>query len=73
MNQINESNIRAFNLKWFQKINGNNFHGYTPQSFQNIIGRSYISTHLFQNIQNARLQKQEDESSSGGSSSNQNK
>ena len=43
----------------------------TPQSFQNMMG--YMPTHFFQKIQNARLQKQEDENSSGGSCSNQNK
>ena len=32
-----------------------------------------MPTHVFQIIQNARLQKQEDENNSGGSSSNQNK
>ena len=42
MNQRNESNIRAFNLKQFQEINGNNFNSYTPQSFQYMMGRSYI-------------------------------
>ena len=35
--------------------------------------RSYMPTHLFQNIQNAQLHKQEDENSSGDSGSNQNK
>ena len=46
---------------------------YTAQSFQNMIGRSHLPAHLLQNIQNARLQKQKDENSSGGSTSNQNK
>ena len=73
MNQKNESNIRAFNLKQFQEINGNNFNNYTPQPFQNIMGRSYMPTDLFQNIQNAQLHKQEGQKSSGGSSSSQNK
>ena len=52
MNKKNESNIRAFNLKQFQEINGNNFNSYTPQSFQNMMGISYMPTHLFQNIKN---------------------
>ena len=34
----NEFNIRAFNLKQFQEINGNNFNSYIPQSFQNMMG-----------------------------------
>ena len=34
------------------------FNNYTPQLFQNIIDRSYMPTHLFQNIQNAQLHKQ---------------
>ena len=46
---------------------------YTAQSFQNMMGRGYMPTHLLQNIQNARLQKQNDENSSSGSISNQNK
>ena len=46
------------------------FNSYTPQSIQNMMGRSYMPTHLFQNIQNAQLQKQADENSSGGSSQN---
>ena len=33
-----------------------------------MVGRSYMPSHLFQNIQNAQLDKQEDENSSGGSS-----
>ena len=40
MSQKNESNVRAFNLKYFQEINVNNFNSYTPQSFQNVMGRS---------------------------------
>ena len=38
-----------------------------------MMGRGYMPTHLLQNIQNARLQKQNDENSSSGSISNQNK
>ena len=37
---------------------GKNFNNYTPQLFQNMIDRSYMPTHLFQNIQNAQLHKQ---------------
>ena len=33
-----------------------------------MVGRSYMPSHLFQNIQNAQLHKQEDENSSGDSS-----
>ena len=39
-------------LKCFQEINGNDFNSCTPQSFQNMMGRSYMPTHLFQNVQN---------------------
>ena len=46
MNQINESNIRAFKSKEFQEINGNNFNSYTPQSLQNMMVRSYILKHV---------------------------
>ena len=38
-----------------------------------MMGRSNMPNHLFQNIQNVQLHKQEDANSSGGSSSNQNK
>ena len=38
-----------------------------------MMGRSYMPTHLFPNIQNAQPYKQKDENSSDGSSSNQNK
>ena len=31
---------------------------FTRQLFQNMIGRSYMLIHLFQNIQNAQLHKQ---------------
>ena len=46
MNQRIESNNRPFNLKQFQEINGNNFNSYAPQSFQNMMGRSYIPKHV---------------------------
>ena len=62
MNKINKGNIRASNnLRQFQEVNGIKFN--TPQSFQNMMGRSCIPTHLSQNIQNAQLHKQEDENS----------
>ena len=62
MNQRNKSNT-VFVLEII----------YTPQLFQNMIGRSYMLTHLFQNIQNAQFHKQRGENSSGGSSSSQSK
>ena len=31
------------------------YNSYKPQSFQNMMGRSYMPSHLFQNIQNAQL------------------
>ena len=46
INRINESNIHAFKSKQFQEINGNNFNSYTPQSLQNMMGRSYIPKHV---------------------------
>ena len=33
---------------------------YAPQLLQNMMGWSYMPTHLFQDIQNAQLHKQED-------------
>ena len=47
MNQRNKSNT-VFVLEII----------YTPQLFQNMINRSYMPTHLFQNIQNAQFRKQ---------------
>ena len=47
MNQRNKSNT-VFVLEII----------YTRQLFQNMIGRSYMLIHLFQNIQNAQLHKQ---------------
>ena len=47
MNQRNKSNT-VFVLEII----------YTPQLFQNMINRSYMPTHLFENIQNAQFCKQ---------------
>ena len=41
--------------------------GYTPQSFQSMVGLTYMLTFLFQTIENAQLRKQEDENRSDGS------
>ena len=38
--------IRAFDLKQLQEIIGSNFNSYTPKSFQNMMGRSYIPTDI---------------------------
>ena len=73
MNRRNELNILALNLQQFQEITENYYNSFTSKSFENMIGRSCMPTHLFQNIQNTQLHKQEDENSSGSSSSSKNK
>ena len=73
MNRRNELNILVFNLQQFQEITENYCNSYTPQSFENMIGQSYITTRLFQNIQDTQLHKQEDENSSGSGSNSKNK
>ena len=73
MDQGNERNIPAFNLQQFQEITESYLNRDTPQSFQNLMGRSYVLTNLYQIIPNAPIHTQEKESSSGSSSSNEKK
>ena len=73
MNWKNEMNILVFSLQQFQQVIGNYYNSYTLQFFENMMGQSYMTTHLLQNAQNTQLYKQDNENSDGSSSSSKNK
>lgn len=73
MNWKNKMNILAFRLQQFQEIIGNYYNSYTSKFFENMMGQSYMTTHLLQNVQNTQLYKQDNVNSDGSSSSSKNK